>query len=77
MEAMIGQMLKLVNKKSTQHLEGVSRKFSRLLTLQHYILQEIYMSLVTQYEKKNEKHGMTVQVQNILHRLSSVLLQRE
>ena len=52
MEAMIGQMLKLVNKKSTQHLEGVSRKLSRLLTSGHYILQEIYMSLVTQYEKK-------------------------
>ena len=75
MEAMIGQMLKLVNKKSTQHLEGVSRKFSRLLTSQHYILQEIYMSLVTQYEKKNEKHGRMVQ--QILCRSSTVLLQRE
>ena len=75
MEAMIGQMLRLINKNSTQHLEGAARKFNRLLTSGHYILQEIYMSLVTQYEKKNEKHGRMVR--HILHRSSPVLLQRE
>jgi len=65
-EAMIGQMLRLINKNSTQHLEGAARKFNRLLTSGHYILQEIYMSLVTQYEKKNEKHERIVELCDIL-----------
>jgi len=56
-EAMIGQMLKIINKNSTQHLEGISRKLKRLLSCYHYILLEIYMSLITLYQKKNEKHG--------------------
>ena len=56
-EAMIDQILKIVNKKSTQHLEGVSRKLSQWLSAHHYILQEIYMTLIAEYEKKNERPG--------------------
>jgi hypothetical protein len=56
-EGTIGKMLKIINKKSTQHLEGVSRKLSKCLSAAHYILLEIYISLISEYEKKNEKQG--------------------
>eukprot|EP00092_Neocalanus_flemingeri_P064299 GFUD01078004.1.p1 GENE.GFUD01078004.1~~GFUD01078004.1.p1 ORF type:complete len:540 (-),score=145.79 GFUD01078004.1:76-1695(-) len=65
-EAMIGQMLKLINKNSTQHLEGASRKLKQLLTSHHYILLEMYMSLVTLYEKKKEKPEKIVELCDIL-----------
>ena len=57
MEAMIGQMLEIINKKSPPHLEGVSRKLSRWLSPHHYILLEIYMSLIALYQKRKEKPG--------------------
>jgi hypothetical protein len=65
-EGTIGQILKIVNKKSTQHLEGVSRKLSQCLSPCHYILLEIYISLITLYEKKNEKPERIVELCNIL-----------
>eukprot|EP00092_Neocalanus_flemingeri_P045863 GFUD01051451.1.p1 GENE.GFUD01051451.1~~GFUD01051451.1.p1 ORF type:complete len:534 (+),score=110.11 GFUD01051451.1:51-1652(+) len=65
-ETMIGQMLKLVNKNSTHHLEQVSRKLKRVLTSHHYILLEMYMSLVTLYEKKKERPERIVELCNIL-----------
>ena len=57
MEAMIGEMLKIFNNSSCQHLEGVLRKLKSSLSSHHYILQEIYKSLIALYEKKNEKPG--------------------
>eukprot|EP00092_Neocalanus_flemingeri_P045864 GFUD01051452.1.p1 GENE.GFUD01051452.1~~GFUD01051452.1.p1 ORF type:complete len:534 (+),score=102.78 GFUD01051452.1:149-1750(+) len=65
-ETMIGQMLKLVNKNSTHHLEQVSRKLKRVLTSHHYILLEIYMNLVTLYAKNNEKQERIVELCDIL-----------
>eukprot|EP00092_Neocalanus_flemingeri_P055586 GFUD01065743.1.p1 GENE.GFUD01065743.1~~GFUD01065743.1.p1 ORF type:complete len:412 (+),score=77.67 GFUD01065743.1:253-1488(+) len=65
-ETMIGQMLKLVNKNSTHHLEQVSRKLKRVLTSHHYILLEIYMNLVTLYGNNKEKHERIVELCDIL-----------
>jgi len=59
-EVMIGQMLKIINKKSTNQLEGISRKLTRWLSPHHYILLEIYMSLIALYEQKNENHERVV-----------------
>eukprot|EP00092_Neocalanus_flemingeri_P094470 GFUD01120144.1.p1 GENE.GFUD01120144.1~~GFUD01120144.1.p1 ORF type:complete len:210 (-),score=44.72 GFUD01120144.1:178-747(-) len=65
-ETMIGQMLKLVNKNNTHHLEQVSRKLKRVLTSHHYILLEIYMNLVTLYGNTNKKHERIVELCDIL-----------
>jgi len=65
-EAMIGQILKIINKKSPQHLEGVSRKLKQWLSPTHYILQEIQMSLIALYQQKNEKPERIVELCNIL-----------
>ena len=74
-EAMIGQILKIINKKSPQHLEGVSRKLKQWLSPTHYILQEIQMSLIALYQQKNEKPGKSGKVglivQYLVHRENS------
>ena len=69
MEVMIGQVLKLVNKNSTAHLEGASRKLGKLLSCQHYILLEMYMSLIALYERREEKPGETVRKLLIFSRM--------
>jgi len=66
MEAMIGQMLKMINKKSPPHLEGVSRKLRRWLSPHHYILLEIYMSLISLYQARNEKPERVEELCNVL-----------
>jgi len=66
MEAMVGQVLKLINKKSSHHLEGAARKLSKLLSPHHYILQEIYINLIALYEKNNENPERIAELCSIL-----------
>lgn len=52
-ESMAGHLLKMVDKKNPGHLERLATKLSKWLSANHYILLEIYITLIGIYQQNS------------------------
>ena len=59
-EAGCGQLLKTVDQSKVEVMEGVARKLLRVLTSQHYIIIETYMSIICLYSSGGLRPGRHV-----------------